>query len=109
MDTIINYDKEQNYIGCSPLQHRITGTFYKRCSAINYTAYIHDNLYKFLWYEKYFLSILVSKICFDIIFLFMGIVRSLRKFQVFGVPLTIILFIILIAATPYYLYRVYNK
>lgn len=109
MEFTQKYMSQLNYIGCSEWQYKFTDLIYKKCSAINYTAYVHDNLYKFLWTEKYFISILLLKFCFDIVFLIMGITRSLRKFQVFGVPLTMILFSALIIGTPYYIWRVYNK
>lgn len=103
------YNKNNNYIGCDTWHYEITNHFYKSCSGVNYTAYVHDNLYEILYKEKYFLAMLMLKLCFDFIFLILGLIRSVRNFQLYAVPLVLILTCILIVTTPYYLRKVYQK
>jgi len=108
MRIIEKYNKKVNYIGCSDFQYKLTNFIYLKYCAINYTAYVHDTLYKFLWSERYFIPMLIFKILFDLVFLIMGIFRSLRNLQPIGATITIILYLILTIATPYYIYRIYK-
>lgn len=105
MNLLENYKKKNNYIGNADWQYKITNYFYKSCSGINYTAFIHDNLYSILWKEKYLFSLIISKICFDIIFLVVGIIRSLRNLETQGVLISILLYFALLFSTPYYIYQ----
>jgi len=98
------YDTNINYIGNSEWQYKFTSIIYNKCKGINYTAYIHDNLYNILWAEKYLIALIVSKVLFDIIFLVMGIIRSLRNLEVQGVFFAIILYLVLLLSTPYFFY-----
>jgi hypothetical protein len=98
------YHKEHNYIGNAEWQYKITNYFYRSCSGINYTAYVHDNLYLFLPREKYILNKLILKIIFDLQFIFMGTLRCLFKFQLHGIILSVILYLILLISSPVYIY-----
>jgi hypothetical protein len=104
MTTLLIYDKMHNYIGNAECQYNITKYIYRRCSGVNYTAYIHDNLYCILIRERYLLNKIILKFLFDIQFLLMGIIRSLRNFQIFGILVTFIFYLILLFHSPYYIY-----
>ena len=103
------YNKEHNYIGNRDWQYKITGTFYKQCSAINYSAYVHDDLYIFIYREKYLFNQILLKVLFDLIFLFMSFFRSLRNLQFKGMFLTPILYLFLLLNTPHYIYNLRKK
>ena len=84
MDLNKSYDSNINWIGATDKQKRFTKYLYKRYSAINYTAFCHDRLYTLMLQERGWVSRLFLKILFDIVFLGMGIIRSLGT--VFRIP-----------------------
>jgi len=104
-----NFKVENNYIGVTPKHKKMTNWIYKRYCQVNYTAYIHDNLYNIMKFEKYLINQIISKIFFDIIFLIMGILRSLSKAQLGGLFIIVILYVILFVSTPYYFTHLKNK
>ena len=99
------YEREINYIGASPSHWNKTDWISKRYGFINYTSYIHDKLYSIMLREETIFNKLVLKMCFDLVFLVLGVCRGIKKFQLLGLMPLIILFIILIVSTPYYLYK----
>ena len=102
---LAKYNKNFNYIGSSDLQKKITKHYYKKYSALNYSSYVHDELYTIMWFEKGIVNRVCLKIGFDFVFLMMIILRSIKSLQFRGLILGIIFFIILIVSTPYYFYK----
>lgn len=109
MDMLRNYNKNWNYIGSSDRQKHFTRYLYRKQTAINYTSYIHDNLYHLMNREQGIINKITMKICFDLVFLVMGTLRSIKTLQIMGVAYSIILFVILIVSTPYYFLYLRNS
>lgn len=99
----MNYDKNLNYIGSSENQKKYTNLIFSKYSGINRTAYNHDRFYNLMLQEEYLFFAIILKLFFDLIFIIMGILRSLKRFELFGIPIAFIFGIILIITTPYYL------
>lgn len=95
------YNKNNNYIGNSEKQKEYTKHIYKKCSALNYTSYIHDFLYTLLYRETNLFNRLIMKILFDLIFLIVGIFRSIFKIQFYSIIFTVVGYIILLSSTFY--------
>ena len=104
MRNLKKYNKKHNYIGNDNWQYKVTNKIYKRYSALNYGAYVHDQLYVILLKEKYLFNLILLKTLFDIQFLLMGIFRSIRNLQPIGVLLTTLLYLVLLFSSPFYIY-----
>lgn len=98
----MQYNKNKNYIGNSKRLKEYTKHFYKKCSALNYTSYCHDILYgNLLFREKNIFNRFILKMFFDLIFLKLGLIRALLKFQIHSIPVIIICYTILLLSTPF--------
>ena len=104
------YKSEINYIGNSPWQYKYTDKLYRRLSGINYTAYWHDILYgELVWKEQGVIMKTLLKILLDLVFLVMGFFRCVRNVQIHGCVIVIILYLVLLINTPFYIWRLYKK
>jgi uncharacterized membrane protein len=96
-----SYNKQFNYIGNSEKQKKYTKHLYRRCSALNYTSFIHDFLYILLYKELNLFNRLIMKILFDLIFLIVGIFRAIFKVQFYSIIFIVVGYIILLVSTFY--------
>lgn len=101
---IKEYDSKEFYIGNADWQKNILFFLFAYISALNYTAYWHDILYKYiLWLERFIIAQILLKILLDLVFLIMGIARSLRNLEIVGVLLCPLLYLVLLFDTPRYI------
>lgn len=107
---IKHYFSGVNYIGNADWIYNLTDKVFESCSGINYSAYWHDNLYKFILFrEKYFINKLILKMLLDLLFLVIGFFRCLRNGQVLGLVLILVFYIALLVNTPVYLWRIRHE
>jgi uncharacterized membrane protein len=102
------YNKNNNYIGSSKKQKEYTKHLYKKCSALNYTSFVHDFLYGVLLYREInIVNRIIMKMLFDLIFLIVGIFRSIFTLQFNSIVFIVLGYIILLISTFYF--PVWNK
>lgn len=119
----MEYDKSLNSIGNTEFQRSITKYIYKKCSALNYTSYIHDILFSILFnimrlfkeiidkelnfINRQCLKVLFNiisftiKILFDLVFLLLGILRSIFKGQPHSLFFVLLFYLVLLISTIY--------
>ena len=102
------YNRIINYLGSEPSHKEYTKHIYKRYSGLNRTAYNHDKYYTSMLQEERLFYSLIWKLCFDFMFLIMGTIRSLTRFQIGGIFITVVFFILIVFYTPIYMKKNYS-
>ena len=95
---------KKNYIGNKPWHYNLTKYISKKYPDINWTAKKHDWHYMLMLGERNNVVRLVMKIMYDLVFLVLGTTRCFKNFRWDGIGLVIILYIILLISSPYYLW-----
>ena len=106
---ISNFDPTVNYIGSSDWQKQFTKWIAIDYPEINFTAYKHDSHYLLMLAERTQVLRFIMKLCYDLVFLILGIFRCLFKGHLLGIPIVINLTIILICSSFWYLYINRNR
>ena len=97
-----SYNRQVNYIGNSERQKKFTKYLYRKCSALNYTSFVHDFLYgELLYRELNLFNKLIMKTLFDLVFLIVGIFRALFKIQFYSIIFISLAYIALFLCTFY--------
>lgn len=105
----MEYYRSINYLGSEDSHKEYTKHIYKKCSGLNRTAFNHDKYYTSMLEEDHLLYALLWKFCFDNMFLIMGMIRSLARFQLLGITLSLVFYIAILVYTPIYMKKNYKK
>jgi len=100
----LKFDKRNNYIGSSEKQKKYTYWIYKYYRDINFTAFKHDWHYILMMGERNQGVRFMMKVMYDLIFLVLGCIRCLKNYRIDGAIIVIILYLILLFSTPWYLW-----
>jgi hypothetical protein len=104
-----DYDKDKNYIGRNKTEYFFTYWIHKLCPEISFVSYVHDLNYFLLYANSSHLVRFFVKIMYDLVFLIMGVIRNLRKLNLLGVVMTVVLYLVLLISTPYVLFQNRNR
>ena len=103
------FNSKTNWIGNESWMYKYTNVIAKNYPEINFTAFKHDNHFEWIIAESNFVVRFILKIMYDLIFLILGIIRNLIKFRPGAIPIMIILYLLLLISTPWYLWKKRNQ
>lgn len=107
------YDREINYLGSSDKQKRFTRHIKRRFGRLNFISYLHDQFYNIILQVENVYLFLILKFLVDLMFLICGIFLNVFRFNlylgVYGIIITILMYLAILVYTPRYTQKHFKK
>ena len=107
---MIKFDPKKYYMGDSPWLMKYTKPIEDEYPDFRFISHLHDLHYLIMLSQRNIIIRIIMKICYDIIYGVMGIVRGIfSQYSPGQVIISIVVMVVLIITTPYYLYKNRNR